>query len=392
MTNKFKVGDKVKFKYINDNKIYIIKNIQFGNYISGTRLWVQGVDKLPDDCLPQEIFEIYGVDRGNNQISFHGEDELKLVEQPIKYLRWNAELYSNPPLNLTAGTWYRVIEDQHDMVQIIDDKGEAYINFTKYFTETQKGESMPENGFNEKGDPSNKSWNKFFKTPRECPQEIQINSQPQFSEVKLYINDLSVDSRPNYPLPKGDPIISNTTKKKEECETGKCRICGCKTYYHQSHTDINYCGTCWNKSGGNPERREFKVDKLGWYATKEGYKLKVIHALKDSQFIAIFVDNNDSVIVYEDGQADDDEHHLVKYLGPELPQQPVAPKAPRKFEFEGYLEESPTVPLSDNWMNCEYDSISKSFGYPCEPLSPIEMKTHDKSIMSKWRVTMEEIT
>lgn len=85
-------------------------------------------------------------------------------------------------------------------------------------------------------------------------------------------------------------------------------------------------------------KEEFKVDKLGWYESKNGEKFKVVHIKNNENRPVITFSENDVCYNFSkegffysrDMSSDCD---LVKYLGPELP------KEPRKFEFEAEITE-----------------------------------------------------
>lgn len=126
MTNKFKVGDKVKLK---------------DGYSS---LKFTTDDLLEVDKYNSELDHILVIKRDcwTNASAFELLDRIE-----SKYLRWHHEQYPNQPLNLTIKSLYKVMGNCGGMVKIIDDKGEDYMTYERYFLTVNSsniGEEMPE--------------------------------------------------------------------------------------------------------------------------------------------------------------------------------------------------------------------------------------------------------
>lgn len=125
---------------------------------------------------------------------------------------------------------------------------------------------------------------------------------------------------------------------------------------------------------------EFKVDKLGSYEVDDKTTIKVVHI---SSMFALFVRNNDSNYVerlHLNGKFEHNNNYVVKYLGPELP------KYPRKFEFEGLLEENKHPNLSK--LN---DPVSICLKNDCWGFYKSKPNYTSLSKISKWKVSMEEV-
>lgn len=112
---------------------------------------------------------------------------------------------------------------------------------------------------------------------------------------------------------------------------------------------------------------KFKVDKLGWYESKNGEKFRVVYIKNNENRPVIAFSENDECYNFSkegfyhnrDMSSDCD---LVKYLGPELPKQP------RVFEFESKY----VSPYSGGFID-------------------LDSEIEDKLTEKKWHVTMNEI-
>jgi hypothetical protein len=121
--------------------------------------------------------------------------------------------------------------------------------------------------------------------------------------------------------------------------------------------------------------QEFKVDKLGWYKTRRGDKVKILHKCKSNSFLGVLESDSEYVCRwFENGNYEainfTTELTLVEYLGPELP------KEPRKFEFYTTVKSDVSeITLKINNSECD--------------IVPTCYYTDDKT--TKWHVTMTEI-
>lgn len=120
------------------------------------------------------------------------------------------------------------------------------------------------------------------------------------------------------------------------------------------------------------EKEESKVNKLGWYESKNGEKFKVVHIKNNENRPVIAFNENDECYNFskegfyhnQDMSSDCD---LVKYLGPELT------KEPRMFYFEVYI--------SSNILEDKLDSL-KYIHLTQEGLNnPIKFKLTMKEIL-----------
>lgn len=107
------------------------------------------------------------------------------------------------------------------------------------------------------------------------------------------------------------------------------------------------------KSFNSLKEEPFKVDKLGWYETRDGKKVKVIDLQKKFDLGVICYSRNCILLNHvgfngKYNPCKESPGDLIKYLGPELP------KEPRKFEFESYLEECLSDYIDD------YNKIKKN--------------------------------
>lgn len=76
----------------------------------------------------------------------------------------------------------------------------------------------------------------------------------------------------------------------------------------------------------------FKIDKLGWYENILGIKYKAIHKMNcqnQNEYEYIFVNElNNELAIYSEAGIDltyrEDKNPLIKYLGPDLPKEPIS--------------------------------------------------------------------
>jgi hypothetical protein len=136
---------------------------------------------------------------------------------------------------------------------------------------------------------------------------------------------------------------------------------------------------------------QFKVEKLGWYKSKKGDKVKILHKCKSNSFLGVLESDSEYVCRwFENGNYEvvnsETDLTLVEYLGPELP------KEPRKFEFDAELESCgneysvyiPNASFEENEKNKVSQQISLK-------LSPNSIQSLSEMFGSKWHVTMTEI-
>lgn len=127
---------------------------------------------------------------------------------------------------------------------------------------------------------------------------------------------------------------------------------------------------------------EFKVDKLGWYETRDGRKIKVLHDFGNNtrdniRFICIEKNGlddfrcnyNGECSTYNSGNGEyikyNSDCNLIKYFGPELPTKP------REFEFNGWAAESENFQCAIQFFAC--------------------MPRQNLPFKGKWHVTMKEL-
>lgn len=142
-------------------------------------------------------------------------------------------------------------------------------------------------------------------------------------------------------------------------------------YLHENQLD-----NCFEKI------TELDATRLGFYKTRDGCVALFVKKLnndREANLLFIVHDEIEYATLYlPDGRYTSlkiDSHDLVEYLGVELPQ----PKAePRKFEFEGQMN----IELSGNY-NFNPNNLYFPEFHPLQAVS--------KNIVSKWKVTMEEI-